>query len=422
MRRCQEWQILFFVLCFGANPVWAFNITIDYTYDLPANGGNNFFGSGNPQGLTGGNQAKAALETAATFYNTILTDTFDPISVPAPYHSSVLGSTGTIMWNWQVSFPNPSKNSAIQESISNLPVASNQYIVYVGGRTLGGDVAGEGGFGAYTTAGTTLTGTNSFTPADLVNIPAITATLNQAITTRGEPNGFSRWGGVVAFDNDGSTSWFFNHQGTPSGNVTDFYSVSIHELGHALGLGTSTDWTALVDAANVKFTGTNSKLLNGNQSVPLASATNLAHWAFGTQSVVYGASTSQEAAMDPDIQKGTRKKLTALDAAGLQDIGWSLGSAPAVNGDYNNNGIVDTADYILWRRYFGQLIALPNRITAGTITGADYTAWRSNFAKLAPGAATSELNGGGTVPEPTAWLLSLVLAGLAYLNRNTLRR
>ena len=43
--------------------------SIDYTYDLPASGGTNFFGSGNPQGATGGAQAKAALEAAANFYS-----------------------------------------------------------------------------------------------------------------------------------------------------------------------------------------------------------------------------------------------------------------------------------------------------------------------------------------------------------------
>ena len=32
--------------------------------------------------------------------------------------------------------------------------------------------------------------------------------------------------------------------------------------------------------------------------------------------------------MDPDLLNGTRKQLTALDAAGLKDIGWSLGAVP----------------------------------------------------------------------------------------------
>lgn len=427
MRHCQEWRIFALLLCLVAHPAAAFNITIDYSFDLPANGGNNFFGSGNPQGLTGGNQAKAALEAAASYYNTVLTDTFDPIVVPSPYHSNAAGSTGTITWSWQVSFPNPSNNSASQVTVPNLNVGSDQYIVYAGGRTLSANTAGQGGFGAYTTASTTLTGTNSFTATDLINIPAITASFNQAITTRGELSGFSRWGGVIAFDNDGSTSWFFNHLGTPSGNVTDFYSVAIHELGHALGFGVSSEWLSptLIPAGTSSFVGANAMAQNGGNAVPLDTSIGspqLAHWIAGKTSVVYGTSTSQEALMDPDLQNGTRKKLTALDAAGLQDIGWSLGPAPAVNGDYNNNGFVDAGDYVLWRRYLNRNVFMPNRAASGTVTGADYTVWRTNFAKIAPGTATLVLNAGGAAPEPASCLLALLGAVFTCLNRRLLRR
>ena len=75
-----------------------------------------------------------------------------------------------------------------------------------------------------------------------------------------------------------------------------------------------------------------------------------AHWANGTQSVVYGGSTAQEAAMDPDLQNGTRKRFTELDAAAMKDIGWEVDRRCAgLDGDYNNNGIVDAADYVVWR-------------------------------------------------------------------------
>jgi hypothetical protein len=414
----QAWRrrLLCAVMFLAAHPAAAFNITIDYTFDA-ANGGNNFFGSSNPQGLTGGNQAKAALEAAASYYNTILTDTFDPITIPGPYDSSVSGA-GTVSWSWQASFPNPSNNSASQVTVTNPVIGTDQFRVYAGGRSLSGSEAGQGGFGGFTTASTSVSGTNSFTTADQTIINATTATLNHAITTRGELSGFSRWGGAITFDNDGSTSWFFNHLGTPSGNVTDFYSVAIHELGHSLGLGTSTDWQALVAGSN--FIGANATVQNKGSAVPL-STPDLAHWANGTNSFVYGTATPQEAAMDPSLQNGTRKKLTALDAAGLQDIGWSP-VAPAVIGDYNSNGSVDAADYVLWRRNLNRNVFMPNRGASGQITLADYNVWRTNFGRIAPGSGSTALDAGGAVPEPASGLLALIFVTFAYCNRSTRRR
>jgi hypothetical protein len=415
----QGWRrsLLCVVMAFVAHPATAFNITIDYTFDLPANGGNNFFGSNNPQGLTGGNQAKAAFDAAASYYSTILTDTFDAIVIPPTYHSVTLGSTGTITWSWQEQFQHPSDtNPNNQVSVTNPVVGTDQYVIYAGARSLSGSEAGFGGSGGFFRPAPTVTGTG-FTQTDQNNADTITANFDHLITKRGELSGFANWGGVITFDNDGSTPWFFNHLATPSGNVTDFYSVAIHELGHALGLGASSEWQALATGPN--FSGPIATVQNNFIPVPLSP--DKAHWANGTNSVVYGTTTPQETAMDPSIQNGTRKKLTALDAAGLQDIGWSLGPAPAVNGDYNNNGIVDSGDYALWRRFLGQNRTLPNRTASGTISGADYTTWRNNFGRVAPGVATAELNA-GAVPEPASGLLALLSALFICFNRSLFRR
>jgi hypothetical protein len=151
--------------------------------------------------------------------------------------------------------------------------------------------------------------------------------------------------------------------------------------------------------------------------VPLASSTDRAHWKNGTPSKVYGSSKSQEAAMDPSLTKGTRKSITDLDAAALADLGWELvplPPPPMVPGDYNGNGIVDAADYTVWRDTLGQtgtnLAANGDNSGASfnKIDQADYTYWKTRF-----GNATSSGVGAGGIasaaaPEP-AGVASLLL-------------
>jgi len=91
----------------------------------------------------------------------------------------------------------------------------------------------------------------------------------------------------------------------------------------------------------------------------------------------------------------------------IADIG-----AAGVPGDYNDNGVVDAADYVLWRNGG----PLQNEVaTVGTVTPEDYTAWKARFGNTAgsgSGASMSpNLGGGESVPEPTivAYLFSLLI-------------
>jgi hypothetical protein len=89
-------------------------------------------------------------------------------------------------------------------------------------------------------------------------------------------------------------------------------------------------------------------------------------------------------------------------------------AAPAgVPGDYNNNGLVDAADYVVWRDNVGTNNTLPNNTLPGPIGQAHYDQWRANFAKpvISGGQASA-------VPEPA----SCVLIGIAMLAILTRRR
>ncbi len=78
-------------------------------------------------------------------------------------------------------------------------------------------------------------------------------------------------------------------------------------------------------------------------------------------------------------------------------------------GDYNNNGVVDTADYLLWRKSQGTSNALANDAIGGTIGASQFNQWRSHFGQRAGGGAGTLA--AGAIPEPATWNL-LILAAL----------
>jgi hypothetical protein len=84
---------------------------------------------------------------------------------------------------------------------------------------------------------------------------------------------------------------------------------------------------------------------------------------------------------------------------------------PALAGDYNNDGNVDAADYIVWRKFVDTNFALPNETASlGGVDEDDYNAWLANF-----GAAGS--GDDSPVPEPTTSTFVLV----AFLARRRSR-
>jgi hypothetical protein len=105
---------------------------------------------------------------------------------------------------------------------------------------------------------------------------------------------------------------------------------------------------------------------------------------------------------------------SAIDHEGgdVGSPGYAPGSiAPDTFGDYNDNGIVDAADYTAWRKFLGSMSTFPNDPDAGTTIDQDqYETWHENFGE--PSGGSSELDG-SAVPEPTTWLL--LFPGLATL-------
>ncbi len=114
-----------------------------------------------------------------------------------------------------------------------------------------------------------------------------------------------------------------------------------------------------------------------------------------------------------------------LDAAGrplINDLRfWNTRlTAADLPGDYNFNGTVDAADYVVWRKNVGSADSLPNDDTDG-VHSDDYTRWRLNFGKTTATGSALSATRPLAVPEP-ATVLTLSMGATIALGRLLLNR
>jgi hypothetical protein len=118
------------------------------------------------------------------------------------------------------------------------------------------------------------------------------------------------------------------------------------------------------------------------------------------------------------VSQGVDGELYAMFANGDIKL---LAPSPLV-GDYNNDRVVDAADYTVWRDNVGSNSALPNDPIGGTIGDQQYEQWKTNFG-------ASDLGGSGSlganVPEPgglvllAVGLMSSLVIGRRRFNANS---
>ena len=102
------------------------------------------------------------------------------------------------------------------------------------------------------------------------------------------------------------------------------------------------------------------------------------------------------------------QRLTTVDGLGSFLVNYGAGSpfdpsqivlssflAVAVPGDYNHSGVVDAADYVIWRNG-----GSPDSTQSG------YNLWKTNFGKTAGSGAAAKVN--AAVPEATTLVLAVV--------------
>jgi hypothetical protein len=105
---------------------------------------------------------------------------------------------------------------------------------------------------------------------------------------------------------------------------------------------------------------------------------------------------------------GRELNLAELESLRLADLTLSNPSLP-LPGDYNYDGRVNAADYVVWRNTFGSESLLDADGSGnGQINDADYHVWRSNFGLTSAHASVMT----AAVPEPSAHC-PLCLAAIA---------
>jgi hypothetical protein len=98
----------------------------------------------------------------------------------------------------------------------------------------------------------------------------------------------------------------------------------------------------------------------------------------------------------------------AVFADGTSGIYVASYSTPILAGDYNQNSVVDAADYVVWRKNAGTVNILPNDPNGGTIGTAQYNTWRTNFGQPSGSGASLGDYSETTVPEPATSIMLLL--------------
>lgn len=130
----------------------------------------------------------------------------------------------------------------------------------------------------------------------------------------------------------------------------------------------------------------------------------------GTDSLRYWDTTLSDWAPITDATYGDDYTLEYLTEGGL--AGYTLLTVgtlpPSLAGDYNNDGMVNLADYTVWRDHLGSAdeSAIHFNGDGGGIGASDYEYWRSQYG-MASSNATESIE--QTVPEPASLLLMLIL-------------
>jgi hypothetical protein len=192
---------------------------------------------------------------------------------------------------------------------------------------------------------------------------------------------------------DGEVSSVLAYNGQPDSNgfglflSGDEFVARVGSFERSLGPATAFEWHHL---AYVQSLGTASyyydgKLVHETTSDPLPTSAKGGFWLGGLSTGVSDEGTNL---FNGWIDEVRYQSFNPLSAGSFNPTAFLIRPAP-MSGDYNDDGAVDAADYVVWRKNDG--------------SQSGYDAWRTNFGR----AAGSGSSLGASVPEQHSLFLFL---------------
>jgi hypothetical protein len=219
-----------------------------------------------------------------------------------------------------------------------------------------------------------------------------------------------------------------NNAGAVISSLDSFRRLLTHEIGHALGIGDvefADDAAVFIDdnydgstSESARATLNNSWALKVDPFDPAASPLNTFLVADGDPGIKSpGVNLLMESnglgISSPGNPVSNLVPLTNDEFAMRQFLYPSLERDVVVTGDYNGDGVVDAADYTVWRDTFGQTVFWEgdgaDGDQSGMIDQGDYEFWKQHYGDV----IAAPMGLGSAVPEPTsAWLAILSIAAI----------